>query len=137
MYPGNGLKIIGIVQTKNVLFIESVSIMRLYGMFTTIQVIKFFIACCGKQFVETLGTPLYGKRLPERGIIDICKLLVEKNGVRSIERITSYHRDTISDLLKDMTEHAEIMNEFLLHDIKLDEMEADELWYTVKKTKKS
>ncbi len=31
----------------------------------------------------------------------------------------------------------EALNEFLLHDVKLDEMEADELWCTVKKTKKS
>ncbi len=71
------------------------------------QVFRFM--CCGKQFVETLGTPFYGKRLPEKEIIGICKLLVEKNGVRSIERITGHHRDTISNLLKDMAEHAEMM----------------------------
>lgn len=96
----------------------------------------FLCTCCGKQFVETFDTPLYGKRLPKKEIIEICNLLVEKNGVRSIERITGHHRDTISNLLKDMAEHAEVMNEFLLHDVKLDEMEADELWCTVKKNKK-
>lgn len=96
----------------------------------------FRCMCCGKQFVETLDTPLYGKRLPKKEVIGICKLLVEKNGVRSIERITGHHRDTISNLLKDMAEHAEKMNEFLMHDVELGEMEADELWCTVKKNKK-
>ncbi len=90
---------------------------------------------CGKQFVETLGTPLYGKRLPKREIINICKLLVEKNGVRSIERITGHHRDTISSLLEDMAEHATLMNDFLVRNVGLDEMEADELWCTVKQKK--
>lgn len=92
---------------------------------------------CGKQFVETLDTPLYGKRLPQKEIIGICKLLVEKNGVRSIERITGHHRDTISNLLRDMAEHAAEMNDFLLRNVGLSEMEADELWCTVKKNKKS
>jgi len=32
----------------------------------------------------------------------ICKLLVEKNGIRAIERITEIHRDTISDVVKDI-----------------------------------
>jgi len=39
---------------------------------------------------------------------------VEKNGIRSIERITGHHRDTIGRLLEDMAEHAELMNDFLV-----------------------
>ena len=74
--------------------------------------------------------------MPKKEIIHICKLLVEKNGVRSIERVTSHHRDTISSLLRDMAEHAVVMNEFLMRDVGLDEMEVDELWCTVKKNKK-
>jgi hypothetical protein len=62
-------------------------------------------------FAETKGTPLYRKRLSEDEIINICKHLVEKNGIRSIERITGHHRDTIGRLLEDMAEHAEEMND--------------------------
>ena len=43
--------------------------------------------------METKGTPLYRKQLSESEITDICKHLVEKNGIRSIERITGHHRD--------------------------------------------
>jgi hypothetical protein len=57
--------------------------------------------------METKGTPLYRKHLTEPEILNICKHLVEKNGVRSIERLTGHHRDTIGILLEDMAEHAQ------------------------------
>lgn len=91
---------------------------------------------CNHTFVETILTPLYRKHLPEKEIIGICKLLVEKNGIRSIERITGHHRDTIGNLLEDMAEHAEYVNETLLKSIPLEEYEMDELWTIVKKNRK-
>jgi hypothetical protein len=66
----------------------------------------------------------------------ISKLLVEKNGIRSIERITGHHRDTIGNLLEDMAEHAEQVNKTLLRDLNLTQYKMDELWTTVKKNRK-
>ncbi len=87
--------------------------------------------------METKGTLLYRKRLSEDEIINICKHLVEKNGIRSIERITGHHRDTIGRLLEDMAEHAEQMNAYLIKNIKPDfDFECDELWGIVKKNRK-
>lgn len=97
---------------------------------------QYYCFHCRKYFVETAGTPLYRRHLSKKEIIHTCKLLVEKNGVRSIERITGHHRDTISNLLRDMAGHAVAMNGFLMHDVGLDEMEVDELWCTVKKNKR-
>ena len=87
--------------------------------------------------METKGTPLYRKQLPESEIITICKHLVEKNGIRSIERITGHHRDTIGRLLEDMAEHAEEMNEYLIKNLGLTPFECDELWSIVKKNRKT
>ena len=87
--------------------------------------------------METKGTPLYRKQLSESEIINICKHLVEKNGIRSIERITGHHRDTIGRLLEDMAEHAEEMNEYLIKNLVLTPFECDELWSFVKKNKKT
>jgi transposase-like protein len=95
--------------------------------------------CCNRchhWFVETSNTPLYHKHLSEGEIINICKHLVEKNGIRSIERITGHHRDTIGTLLEDMAEHAEEMNEYLTENLGLTPFECDELWATVKKNRK-
>jgi len=86
--------------------------------------------------METKGTLLYRKQLPESEIINICKHLVEKNGIRSIERLTGHHRDTISRLLEDMAEHAAEMNEYLIKTLGLTPLECDELWSFVKKNKK-
>ena len=86
--------------------------------------------------METKGTPLYRKHLSESEIINICKHLVEKNGIRSIERITGHHRDTIGRLLEDMAEHALEMNEYLIKTLGLTPLECDELWNFVKKNKK-
>ena len=97
---------------------------------------QYYCNHCHSWFVETANTPLYRKQLSENEIINICKHLVEKNGIRSIERITGHHRDTIGRLLEDMAEHAEQMNEYLIHDIGLTPFECDELWAMVKKNRK-
>jgi len=97
---------------------------------------RYYCNHCETWFVETTNTPLYHKHLSKSEIIQICKHLVEKNGIRSIERITGHHRDTISRLLEDMAYHAKMMNEFLLKDVELGQFEVDELWSFIKKNKR-
>jgi len=60
-----------------------------------------------------------------------------ENGIRSIERITSHHRDTIGNLIEDLALHAEFVNSILLQDIKLEPFEVDEMWTFVKKNKRT
>jgi transposase-like protein len=91
---------------------------------------------CGRTFSETILTPLYRKHLSEQEITKICKLIVEKNGIRSIERITGHHRDTIGTLLEDLAEHAELVNHTLLRNLELSQYEMDEFWTTIKKNRK-
>jgi len=86
--------------------------------------------------METKGTPLYRKHLTEEQIINVCKHLVEKNGVRSIERLTGHHRDTIGVLLEDIAEHAQKMNTYLIKNLGLSQYECDEFWTFVKKKRK-
>ena len=97
---------------------------------------QYFCNHCSKWFVETANTPLYHKHLSKDQIINICKHLVEKNGIRSIERLTGHHRDTISRLLEDLAEHATLVNEFLIQELELTPIECDELWSFVKKNKR-
>ena len=91
---------------------------------------------CNHTFSETKSTPLYRKHLSEQEITKICKLLVERNAIRSIERITGHHRDTIGTLLEDLSEHAEKVNQTLLHNLSLSQYEMDEFWTTIKKNRK-
>ncbi|RCV65480.1 hypothetical protein C5S53_03515 [Methanophagales archaeon] len=86
--------------------------------------------------METKGTPFYRKRLSEREIRNICKHLVDKNGIRSIERITGHHRDTIGTLLEDMAEYADQMNEYLTRKLGLSTSECSDLWRFVQARKR-
>ena len=97
---------------------------------------RYFCHHCKTFFMETKGTPLYRKHLSKSEIINICKHLVEKNGIRSIERITGHHRDTISRVLEDLALHAEMVNDILLQEVELGQFEVDEMWTFIKKNKK-
>lgn len=97
---------------------------------------QYYCFHCRSYFVETANTPLYHKHLSKREIMRICKLLVEKNGIRSIERITGHHRDTVGRLLEDMAAYAALVNDYMIKDLKLGQFEVDEIWTTIKKNKR-
>jgi transposase-like protein len=97
----------------------------------------YFCLHCRKYFVETSDTPLYRKRLKRKQIEQMCKLLVEKNGIRAIHRITGLNKNTVSDWIEDLAVHAIQVQNFLVHDLGLSAYECDELWTTVKKTKRN
>jgi transposase-like protein len=97
---------------------------------------RYYCNHCHKWFLETSNTPLYHKHLSKKEIIRICKHLVEKNGIRSIERITGHHRDTISRLLDDLANHASFVNDILLNDIEVGQFEVDEMWSFIKKNRR-
>jgi len=93
---------------------------------------------CEKVYVETKGTIFYNrKKMKKDSIILICKLFVEKNGIRSVERITGHHRDTVGGLMTDLATHADQVNDFLIDDVKLEETELDEFWSFIKKSKRT
>jgi transposase-like protein len=92
---------------------------------------------CGVRFPETKGTVFYNRHLKEEQIIMICKLLVEKNGIRAIERIMEIHRDTVSAVVEDLARHAKEVTDFLIRDVGLTEVQVDEMWSFVKKNKRT
>jgi len=97
---------------------------------------RYYCNHCNSYFVETKGTPLYQKKMSERKIKRICKELVEKKGIRAIERTMNVHRDTVCKLLDDLAEHAQSLSQYLVKDLGLGVYEADELLTFIKKTKK-
>lgn len=107
-----------------------------YGKYKDNQIYK--CKTCDVRFVETKGTIFYNrKKLKKERIILMCKLFVEKNGIRASERITGHHRDTIGGLMKDLASHSEQVNDFLLDEVELEETELDEFWTFVKKSKRT
>ena len=91
---------------------------------------------CGVRFPETKGTIFYNRHLTEEQIIMICKLLVDKNGVRAIERIMEIHRDTVSNVIEDLARHAREVTDYLITNVGLTQIQVDEMWSFVKKNKR-
>jgi len=88
---------------------------------------------CRKTFTEDHATPLDSMRLPMDKATAILKLMVEGMSVRSIERITGVHRDTILRLLLLSTEKitAKLRHEF--ENLVINRIQVDELHCFVQK----
>lgn len=97
---------------------------------------RYLCKHCHVAFVETKGTPLYCRKFDERKIKQLCKELVEKKGIRAVERTMHIHRDTIGSYLSALAEHAVMISKYMTTDLKLSAYEVDEIWTFVKKNKK-
>jgi len=78
-------------------------------------------------------------RLPMDKALMCLKLLVEGMSVRSIERITGVHRDTVLDLMIVAGDKCEALMSKLVRKVKVSDIQADEIWAYVgmkEKTKK-
>lgn len=92
---------------------------------------------CQKYLSETKGTPMFRRRLSERKVKQLCELLVEKNGVRSISRLTKLNKNTVGEWMSNLAQHALQITDFLVEDLGLSAYEVDEFWSSVKKNKKT
>lgn len=97
---------------------------------------RYYCKHCGKFFMDTKGTAVYRKHLSADEIRLIYRLFLEKNGIRSIERITGHHRDTISHLIKDTVKNQKT-EEYLVNQIGLTLSECKKLWVLLEKKKET
>lgn len=97
---------------------------------------RYLCLHCNKYLVETKGTSMYRRRLDERKVKQLCELLVEKNGVRSISRLAKVNKNTVGAWLDNLANHAMQITDFLVVNLGLSTYEVDEFWTTVKKNKR-
>lgn len=83
---------------------------------------------CGKRFT-LVGDRLLGSMILSEDKALLClNLLVEGNSVRSTERITGVHRDTILRLLETVGKKCVWIQETLVTNVNVGYVEADEIW---------
>lgn len=83
---------------------------------------------CGRTMTEPTDNPIAPMRLsPERAVL-VLSLLVEGSSIRSAERVTGHHRDTIMRLLALVGGKCEALLDRLMRGIELKDVQADELW---------
>lgn len=83
---------------------------------------------CRRTFTEDHTRPLGEMRLPFEKAISIIRLFVEGCSVRTIERVTEVHRDTILRLLVLAGERCERLLANAIQNLPVLDVEADEMW---------
>src|SRR5438094_3254472 len=83
---------------------------------------------CSKTYTEPHNGHLAGMYLPMEKATFILKLLVEGVSVRSIERLTRVHRDTILRVLVLAGERCERLFEDRVRQVPVKDIQCDELW---------
>jgi transposase-like protein/IS1 family transposase len=89
---------------------------------------RFRCLNCNKTYLEPKNKPLGEMRLSEEKALLCLNLLVEGNSIRSTERIANVHRDTILNLLKVVGEKCLWIQENLVKNVKVADVQADEIW---------
>jgi transposase-like protein len=92
---------------------------------------------CGKTFSENKGTPFYGIHTDRERIVQALKMVVERGSMRGAARAMGVDKDTICEWVRKASEHAEAFTEYMFHDLHMTVVELDELWTTVKKSRRT
>jgi transposase-like protein/IS1 family transposase len=98
---------------------------------------RFRCAQCKKSFTEDHAQPLGDMRLPMEKAESILKLLVEGMSIRSIERVTGVHRDTIMSLLLLAGERSQQLMDAKMRNLNTRYLEVDEIWCYVGKKRRN
>jgi transposase-like protein len=98
---------------------------------------RFRCSQCRKTFTEDHAQPLDAMRLPIEKAEAILKLLVEGMSIRSIERVTQVHRDTIMRLLLLAGERCQQLMDSKVRGLKTRYVQADEIWTFVGKKRRN
>jgi transposase-like protein/IS1 family transposase len=88
---------------------------------------------CRKTFTEDHATPLDSMRIPIEKATEVLRLMVEGMSVRSIERITGVHRDTILRLLLLAAEKINAKLRHTFENLEIGRIQVDELHCFVQK----
>lgn len=83
---------------------------------------------CGKTWIESRPKPLGEMRIPLNRAVFCIRLLMEGNSIRSVERLTDTHRDTIMRLVVLVGERCQRFLEETIHKVPVNDVQADEIW---------
>ena len=96
---------------------------------------RYHCRTCGAWFGATTGTPLYRLRTPPAEIGRALLVVLRRGSLRAAEEETGHKHETIGRWLKLAARHADALTEALGHDLGLTEVEVDEFWSFVKRSR--
>lgn len=98
---------------------------------------RFRCLDCKKTFQQEREKPLGEMQLAMNKVIDVLKHLVEGCSIRTTERITGVHRDTILSLLEMIGPKCEQLMAEMITGIRVSDVQCDEIWGFVEMKQKT
>jgi len=89
---------------------------------------RFQCLTCKKTFIEPYEKPLGNMILAEDKALSVLHHLVEGCSIRTTERITGVHRDTIMSLLEFVGDKCEKLLEERIQNVSVKHVQLDEIW---------
>jgi IS1 family transposase len=83
---------------------------------------------CDCYFLETHGTPLYGKRVAPDLLVWAVGALAEGLGIRAVARVFEVDPNTVLQWLVEVADHAAAFTQYFLHDVRVTQVQLDELF---------
>ncbi|PYS46323.1 MAG: IS1 family transposase [Acidobacteria bacterium] len=98
---------------------------------------RFRCLSCGKTAIAPYHKPLDDMRVPLEKALMVLQLLIEGCSIRSAERITGVGKTAILSLLVKVGEKCERLFEKHIRNVKVDHIQADEIWAFVQMKEKT
>jgi IS1 family transposase len=92
---------------------------------------------CGKRFSETHGTVFFGLKTPSETIYRALASLAEGQSIRATARIFGVDKNTVLSWLRRAGEHCQQVSSYLMRNLKVAQVQLDELWTFVTKKEKN
>ena len=89
---------------------------------------QLLCVACRHYFLETLGTLLHGKRMPTELIVRVIACLAEGLGIRGTARVFEVDPNTVLQWLVEAAEQLQAFSRHVLHDVRVQQVQLDELF---------
>lgn len=104
------------------------SICKKFGKFGPKRIQRYRCKQCRKTFSEQQNKPLEDMRIPLEKAEMALRLLLEGNSIRSTQRITGLHQQTILNLLVMIGDRCKKLMHERIKGVPVQDVEADEMW---------
>jgi IS1 family transposase len=96
---------------------------------------QWHCVACDAYFLETHGTPLYGKRVALDVLVWAVGALAEGLGIRAVARVFEVDPNTVLAWLVEAADHLQAFSHYVLHDVRVTQVQLDELYALLRAVK--
>src|SRR5215831_19042371 len=89
---------------------------------------QLYCSQCEGYFLETVDTPLYGKRISADLLVWAVGALAEGLGIRAVARVFEVDANTVLAWLVEAAAHLQAFSQYFLHDVRVTQLQLDELY---------